>query len=147
MEEIIKIIKEHKLIGVSKGYSIFFPRMWLMNWICDNTCLTRVSIGELFGRDHSTIIYCIDRHKGLTSYGDKQYIQYTQRIRERLEGRKMHMSTITDDILSCDTLTGLAEIKRKLEAGAYIYSAYAGDRITYELEAEDGLREASMGEA
>jgi hypothetical protein len=55
------------------------------------------------------------------------------------------MSALTDDTLSCNTLPELKELQRKLEAGAYIFNSYAGDKITYEFETDDIPREVAMG--
>ena len=60
-------------------------RYFLMNYLRENTTLSLVTIGKMFGKNHATVINGIMRHNQFMEYKDKFYLKNIASIEQYLK--------------------------------------------------------------
>ena len=63
MEEIIQYIKVNELDSRSRKRKFVCPRSYLFNFLKENYQMTLYDIGEMFNRDHATVIHGLKMHE------------------------------------------------------------------------------------
>ena len=75
MNTILELIEEFKLNKPSRIREDVYKRFYLMNMLHQTTPLSLAEIGELFGRNHTSVIYGIKQHERWTFTKDQEYIR------------------------------------------------------------------------
>jgi len=88
-EDIKEIIAEFKLDKPSRKREIVYKRYYLMNVLHCRSRLCLREIGELFNRDHSSVIHGLKEHKRWWSQLDEEYLRAIHPLPELVtdEGR------------------------------------------------------------
>lgn len=119
MEEIIQYIEDNNLKKKSRYRNIIYRRYYLYNKLREQG-YTYQYIGNIFNRDHSTILHGIKVHKDFTKLKDKIYFKMTQKERD-LFGDIQYIGTLRDEILNCYDLQSLKLIKKRIKLDLYQY--------------------------
>jgi hypothetical protein len=83
-----ELIREHGLYTHSRNREIVYKRYFLYAQLRDD--MTYQAIGELFGKDHASIVHGINIHKSWMAINDKVYLKYTKKIKEDYETKVMN---------------------------------------------------------
>jgi hypothetical protein len=92
-----ELIREHGLYTHSRAREIVYKRYFLYAQLRDD--MTYQAIGELFGKDHASIVHGINIHKSWMAINDKVYLKYTKQIKEDYETKMMNGYADRDKIL------------------------------------------------
>ncbi len=84
---IIQIIEAEKLMKPNRTRHIAHQRYFLMWFLRKNTQMTLSQIGNLFLKDHSTVIHGINYHEESIEINDRIYSLNIQSIKTFLEER------------------------------------------------------------
>jgi len=82
VEEIIEV---EKLSGAKRVRHIVHQRFYLMWFLRKNTELSLSEIGELFDRDHATVMHGVKYHNDAIEINDKVYLKNTYLIKRYLD--------------------------------------------------------------
>jgi len=82
---IAEVIDLEDFKKVSRKQYLVHQRYYLMWFLKQNTKLPLTKIGQMFNRDHATVIYGIKCHQNLTITGDKVYRDNISYIKTFLE--------------------------------------------------------------
>lgn len=74
-DEIKELIEEFQLQSKSRKREIVYKRYYLMNLLYSTSGMSLSSIGEMFNRDHSTVIHAIREHKRWFKKLDTEYLR------------------------------------------------------------------------
>jgi hypothetical protein len=119
VNNIIKLIEKHDLKNKTRKREVLHKRTYLMSQLKILGC-TFEHIGILFEKDHSTVVYSVNRHKKFISTGDKLYKSDVAAIKEEYRCLNDNVvSNIYDDILSASDYEDLLIIKRKIHEQVY----------------------------
>lgn len=75
IEDIKELIEEFDLKSKSRKRETVYKRYYLMNVLFVRSKMSLAKIGEMFGRDHSTVIHAIKEHKRWFKTMDKEYLR------------------------------------------------------------------------
>jgi chromosomal replication initiator protein len=90
-DEIINIVVNYfdiskiNILSASRKRMYSDPRAIAMTLLYSLTMETKVSIGKIFNRDHSTVCYAIEKVNNLLDY-DKAFIKDFERIQAKIKG-------------------------------------------------------------
>lgn len=88
-EDIKELIAEFKLDKPNRKREIVYKRYYLMNVLHCRSRLCLREIGELFNRDHSSVIHALKEHERWWSQLDEEYLRAVHPLTELVtnEGR------------------------------------------------------------
>jgi len=122
LKKVREIVENEQLGSKTRIRSSAHQRYYLMNYMSKELGMTSVKIGmELGGRDHSTVLHGIKKHKEFIEWKDKLYLNDIQMIRNYIEEPHVKIdSTLKEDVLKATTLTELHMIQLNLRAKKYV---------------------------
>ena len=127
LQLIHELIDYYELTKVNRQRFYIYKRYYLMNEL-RALQLNLMQIGEIFGKNHATIIHGLRNHADLMSYQDPEYIAETNVLREALEGsiyvpierkRKIKGYDLRQDILDATNFRDVKRIQRRIKIGLY----------------------------
>lgn len=119
MEEIKEYIINNKLNKKSRYRENLYPRYYLYAKLRDQG-FTYKYIGDLFGKDHASIIHGIKTHSDLMHTKDKIYLKFTDEVRQMF-GDLTLIRNLQEEILCCYNLETLKLIKKRIKMNLYNY--------------------------
>lgn len=87
-EQIKELIEEYQLNTRSRKRETVYKRYYLMNALFMQSKLSLTGIGELFNRDHSTVIHSIKEHKRWFKSMDQEYLRAIHPLPELVKESK-----------------------------------------------------------
>jgi hypothetical protein len=117
MDEIIEYIMLNQLDKKGRHRQHAYRRYYLYN-LLRNQGIPYASIGDMFNRDHASIMHGIKVHKNYTSINDNMYDFYTMEEQLKFTGFTIERSLV-QDILSCTNMDQLKLIQFKLKNNQY----------------------------
>lgn len=117
--KVVQVIEEFGLCTPDRKRTAVYQRAFLYNELrTKDEQMTFSSIGELFDRDHATVLHGLKTHEFLTEINDKVYRHETKSIREFFyPSKKDKTKLLHKRIFSCHTLFELNIIKSLIESG------------------------------
>lgn len=85
LETIQEIIETENLTFRNRQHHVAHKRYFLMNYLRKNTLFTWEKIGNVFERDHATVINAIKRHDEFMEFNDSVYQGNTETIKRYLK--------------------------------------------------------------
>ena len=117
IEQIKEYIKKNGLDTKSRVREVVYRRTYLMNHLRDNTAWSLKTIAKLFNRDHSTMLYAINKiHKNYTAWNDEQYERATVPVKAFIEGGQFTVDLRTR-VEQCKTRKDLELLKKEIKLG------------------------------
>jgi hypothetical protein len=144
IEFIVDYIKREGLDSKSREQYNVFRRHYLCAALYQTQELTQIQIGDIFKRDHSTIVNSIRKHEALKN--DKVYQRMTQSCAELMNNavilRKIKRN-IFEDLDKVNNLQKLKRIKRWIKEGRYDENVctFVGDRAANTVETDQKVGE------
>ncbi len=118
MIEIVKeLIKQDGLDQKNRRRDIINKRIYLWNYLRDNG-LTFHQIGNLFAKDHATIIHGIRTYKNLSRVNDKDLHLDTEYYRLLIEINKPEVN-LRKEVAQAKNLVDLRNIQRRILNNIY----------------------------
>ena len=90
------LIKEFSLDIQSRSQALVYQRFYLYYELRKNCTLQE--IGEIFGKDHASILHGIRMHEAWTLIGDKQYLSTIKAIKEEFHLQMMEGFSKGDEL-------------------------------------------------
>lgn len=120
INQILNIIQRDALDVTSRHQVLTMRRRYLMNEL-RGLNLPFHAIGEMFNRNHATVIYNIKLHNWSIESGDLYYLTVIQDDIDELKGNAhvKKMRFLRDEILKCRSYNQLKSIKRRVLRGEY----------------------------
>jgi len=118
IDKIKELIEKDGLVTKSRHRYLVDKRNYMFNALREEG-FTFQKIGEIFERNHATIINGIKKHKQLTKHKDYDYIINTKLYKEELESDYIEPRSIEDDVLRCQDLKELKLIQERILMGKY----------------------------
>ena len=78
-------IKKDDILGKSRMQSLVWSRYILYNYVKTNSGLVYEKIGEIFKKDHSSIIHGVKMHKEFLEYNDFDYCQMNDEFNKQIQ--------------------------------------------------------------
>lgn len=119
MEEIMQYIKEHKLDARDRYRPLVYKRYYFYN-LLRLQGMTYKQIGDIFDKDHVSIMHGIKTHKMFTEMNDNIYYECTEMERLKFEQLSPEYDLI-EDINNCYSFDMLKKIKFRLRNNLYKY--------------------------
>ena len=117
MEKIIEYIKLNNLTAYCKKRTVTYQRYFLYNLLYEHG-LNYHEIGEIFGREHSTIIHGVKAHQYYEMIQDALYFEYTDKLRIAFKKPELTFDLATD-VMKCSSLKKLELIKLRIRCNFY----------------------------
>ena len=114
MKNIKRLISDMNITSRKREY--LYPRFYLMNHIRKEFGISYESIGNLFGKDHATVLNAIKGHNDLQETKDNEYKLLTTKMRRLLAE---DLNILEKDIVNCTSLTELEIIQNKVRSDYY----------------------------
>lgn len=122
------LIEIHQLTTKTRRRDVLFKRYYLFNELRE-AGLNLMQIGEIFGKNHATIIHGLRVHKELLSYKDADYVAETKIISESLGDSKFlndlklykrkKVYDLRQDVLNSTNFVQVKRIQRRIKLGYY----------------------------
>ena len=90
------LIKEFLLDTQSRSQALVYQRFYLYYELRKNCTLQE--IGEIFGKDHASVLHGIKMHEAWTLIGDKQYLSTIKAIKEEFQLQMMEGFSKGDEL-------------------------------------------------
>ncbi len=98
---------------------VVYRRAYMMAKLRQIGC-TFDMIGELFGKDHSTVVYAVKNHDYFVKVNDLPYKLAVEPVKTTFKIMNQEVQlNIFSDVLSCLDYTDLLLIKEKIHNGMY----------------------------
>lgn len=117
MEEIIQYIKENNLTINNRKRELVYKRFYFYN-LLRLQGMTYQEIGNIFNKDHASILHGIKTHKIFTEMNDHIYNECTEIERIKFEQLSPEYDLIYD-IKTCYNMDMLKKIKFRLKNNLY----------------------------
>lgn len=116
LKEIKKYIKAHKLDSKDRYRQMVDVRGVLYKYLRDKHKMTLTEIGNLFKRDHATVLHSIKRCEDLQGFKDHK--ENTKHVRAFLRYRVDYTETnFKKELLKCETLIDFHRLQRHVIKG------------------------------
>ena len=119
IDKILELIEKDGLVTKNRHRHLIDKRSYMFNALREEG-FTFQKIGELFERNHATIINGIKKHKHLTKHKDYDYLINTKLYKEELQSDYIEPRSLEDDVIRCQDLKELKLIQERLIMGKYI---------------------------
>ncbi len=123
-----ELIEIHQLTAKTRRREVLFKRYYLFNELRE-AGLNLMQIGEIFSKNHATIIHGLRVHKELLSYKDADYVAETKCLADYLgEAKFLYNSTffkrpkeydLRQDVLDASNYKQFKRIQRRVKMGFY----------------------------
>ena len=154
LEKINDLIEKYGLKNTTRRRDVLFKRYFIYNEL-RNYGLSLSMIGEIFGKNHATVLHGLRVHKDMLSYRDVDYIAETCAIQAELDGlefpniskvfKRDRYYDLKEDILNANTFLLFKRIQRRVKMGFYEKnSTFVGDRAADTSEANQEPREGGL---
>jgi hypothetical protein len=151
LEKINELIEKHSLKENTRRRDVLFKRYFIFNEL-RTYGLSLTMIGEIFGKNHATVLNGLRVHKDMLSYRDADYISETSIIQSDLEGlefawisspfRRDRYYDLKEDILEAKNYNTFKRIQRRVKMGFYEKnSTFVGDRAADTVETDQKVGE------
>ncbi len=121
VEKIEQLIEQYDLASKSRERDKVYFRSYIY-WLLREDGWTMSDIGDLFNRDHATVINGLKVHEAYYKK-DKVYMRFVRKLDEifnpSIDDIMMAKDTIFHDIMNCHNTTELRMIKEKIVSGWY----------------------------
>lgn len=121
LDKINKLIQEYDLASKSHKRDKVYLRSYLYSILREDGWIMS-DIGNLFNRDHATVINGLKVHEAYYKK-DKVYMRFVRKLDEifnpTIDEIMMAKDTIFHDIMNCHNTTELRLIKEKIVSGWY----------------------------
>jgi len=121
VEKIEQLIEQYDLASKSRERDKVYFRSYIY-WLLREDGWTMSDIGDLFNRDHATVINGLKVHEAYYKK-DKVYMRFVRKLDEifnpSIDEIMMAKDTIFHDIMNCHNTTELRLIKEKIVSGWY----------------------------
>ena len=112
MSNVCNIIQKYKLDVPNRKRNLIYKRYYLFDQL-HKAKLSLNQIGDLFNKDHSTVIHGLRVHDMFTRMKDKLYLDSTDVIKRELLFLPEQRDLISD-IMECNDLEELKRIKNDI---------------------------------
>lgn len=121
-----ELIESYNLKDKTRERATLYKRYYLYNEL--RGCgFSLTNIGEIFGKNHATIIHGLRVHKDLTSYRDEDYRNEVHQLKEYLDGSVLvlppqngrQVRDLKTDILDARSLREFKRIRKRVKLGVY----------------------------
>jgi hypothetical protein len=119
IDKILEFIEKDGLTKNKRDRHLVDKRSFMYNALRTEG-YTLQKIGEIFGKNHATILNGIKKHKLFTKHNDYNYDKNTKEYREYLDTGYIQPRSLQDDVLRCTNTTELKLIQERLIMGKYI---------------------------
>jgi len=121
VEKIEQLIEQYDLASKSRERDKVYFRSYIY-WLLREDGWIMSDIGDLFNRDHATVINGLKVHEAYYKK-DKVYMRFVRKLDEifnpSIDEIMMAKDTIFHDIMNCHNTTELRLIKEKIVSGWY----------------------------
>jgi len=118
-DKIQELIQRDRLSSKDRTHELVYRRAFLMHEL-RSTGMTLKDIGQMFKRDHATVLHSLRTHEWLTSTNDKLYTECIAEYRFLLDHvDKESARDLIADILKCNSYATLKIIKSRIKRGVY----------------------------
>lgn len=115
----MRIIELFDLTSKTRKRDTVYKRCYIMAKLRQLGC-TFEMIGELFDKDHSSVVYSVNTHNYFTKVSDLPYRLAIEPVKEKYKNMNQQMqSNIYDDVLTSQDFNDLLLIKEKIHMGLY----------------------------
>ena len=115
----IRVIEMYGLAGKSRMRTLVYRRYYLMAKLRQIGC-TYEMIGELFNKDHATVVYAVKTHNYYIKVNDMPYRLAVEPVKVTFKQLNQEVQlNIFNDVLSCLDYNDLLLIKEKIHNGMY----------------------------
>ena len=115
----IKVIEMYGLDRKTRKQEILYGRYYIMAKLRQIGC-TYEMIGELFDKDHATVIHAVNNHNHFTKVSDFTYRLAIEPVKVTYKQLNQEIQlNIYNDVLSCANFEELLLIKEKIHNGMY----------------------------
>jgi hypothetical protein len=128
LELIHQLIELYKLTDKTRKREIIYKRYFIFNEL-RQAGLSLMQIGEIFGKNHATIIHGLTVHQDLLRYKDAIYLTETQVLKDTLGDSKFPDvkrlfkgeigADLKRDVMLISSLNSLRSLKRRIKMGYY----------------------------
>lgn len=154
LEKINELIEKYGLKHVTRRRDVLFKRYFIFNEL-RTYGLSLTMIGEIFGKNHATVLHGLRVHKDMLSYRDADYVSETACIQADLEGlefawistpfKRDRYYDLKEDILEAKNYSTFKRIQRRVKMGFYEKnSTFVGDRAANTVETDQKTREGGL---
>jgi len=119
------LIDKYNMKENTRRRDVLFKRYYMFHEL-RNLGYSLSQIGEVFGKNHATILNGLRAHNDLVHFKNVDYIAETQILSEALEGsfipklfRPRNNYNIFEDILKAQSMVEFKRIKRRIKMGIY----------------------------
>ena len=118
-EKIQELIQRDRLSSKDRTHELVYRRAFLMHEL-RSTGMTLKDIGQMFKRDHATVLHSLRTHEWMTSTNDKLYLECIAEYQFILDNVDRESARdLTTDILKCNSYATLKIIKSRIKRGVY----------------------------
>lgn len=121
LEQILEYIKDNGLDSKSRSQKNVYRRHYLINRLYKTDKFTTIYLGQIFNRDHSTIINSLRKHEELKN--DKFYQNIVQEVANMFNDSQSDIEkvkrNIYDDVAKATNLEKLRRVRRWIKEGKY----------------------------
>ena len=120
------LIKEFSLDVQSRSQALVYQRFYLYYELRKNCTLQE--IGEIFGKDHASVLHGIKMHEAWSLVNDKEYLMIIAQIKEDFETQMMEGFSKADELRITleDVFQDVASLNIKMKVNRDFI-----DRLTY----------------
>lgn len=123
IEKIKELIQRDRLYTKNRTHELVYRRAFLMHEL-RSTGMTLKEIGDMFKRDHATVLHSLRTHEWMTSTNDKLYLECICEYQFLLDNVDRESARdLTTDILKCNSYATLKIIKSRIKRGIYAEKA------------------------
>lgn len=151
LEKINDLIEKYSLKEKTRRRDVLFKRYYIYNEL-RNYGLSLSMIGEIFGKNHATILHGLRVHKDMLSYRDVDYVAETCAIQADLDGlefpniskvfKRDRYYDLKEDLLEAKNFITFKRIQRRLKMGFYEKShTFVSDRAANTSETDQKVGE------
>ncbi len=118
-DKIQELIKRDRLSAKDRTHELVYRRAFLMHEL-RSTGMTLKEIGQMFKRDHATVLHSLRTHEWMTSTNDKLYDDCISEYRFILDKADRESARdLETDILKCNSYATFKVIKSRIKRGVY----------------------------
>ena len=151
LEKINELIEKYGLKNNTRKRDVLFKRYFVYNEL-RNYGLSLSMIGEIFGKNHATILNGLRVHKDMLSYRDSDYTAETYAMQAELDGldfpnvsgvfKRDRYYDLKQDLLEARHFYTFKRIQRRVKMGFYEKnSTFVGDRAANTVETDQKVGE------
>lgn len=119
LNKIQELIQRDRLSSPKRDHELVYRRAYLMQEL-RSSGMTLKEIGQMFKRDHATVLHSIRTHEWLASTNDKLYMDCTAEYRFILDQVDRESARdLETDILKCNSYATFKVIKSRIKRGIY----------------------------